>query len=570
MSDVGRSSPAVGASSGKHFRVIFNDDFDSHAEFNEEIFELWARTGITTYSLCIGADVANYPSTTRTTFAENLRKAQDAGRLEGEHARYWYEFLVAEEKDPLAMAVEYCRKRGIEVWASLRMNDIHHGEDPDAPSLSLLVSSFWRKHPEFRAKGWEHPPSSLNERYPEFHGRGWDSRAWASYSFEHPEVRQRCLDTVREVAELYDIDAFDLDYSRMPPFFDRGRGYECRDHMTALVRDAKHILDEVSAKKGKRILLAACVRSTITKNESVGLDVVRWIEEGLVDILMPCQDAGCGTDIPVEQFVEPAHAKGIQVCPSFDNVAWPGATANIYAGALPLRASVLRAYKGGADGVQLYNYFAINEIGHFETQLCYEGFWRELGDIKALEGKDAFYIFTQGLPVYLTGGIPQENLEAGLRGQYWIRLALDHRVPPPAPGRQETGQSSYRFYVAHDVEKARAEGWLRQQRLSFSIVHAGVEDDIRFRLNEEPVAPEAIDTIYRSTEPLPAYGFLPPYTHYEIDLSKVGDLRNGWNTLWIDAIRLTDAGAMNERFRGLDAAFYQPTLLLIFRGPNMY
>ena len=101
-------------------------------------------------------------------------------------------------------------------------------------------------------------------------------------------------------------------------------------------------------------------------------------------------------------------------------------------------------------------------------------------------------------------------------------------------------------------------------------MHAGVEDDIRFRLNDEAVAPEAIDRIYRSTEPLPAYSFLPPYIHYEIDLSKVGDVRNGWNTLWIDAVRLTDAGTVNERFRGLDAAFYQPELLLIFRGPNMW
>ena len=220
--------------------------------------------------------------------------------------------------------------------------------------------------------------------------------------------------------------------------------------------------------------------------------------------------------------------------------------------------------------MQLYNCFSLNESGHFDTQLFYEGFFGELADVQALDGKDAFYIFTQGLPVYLTGGTVEENLEAGLRGQYWIRLALDHRVPPPAPGRQETGQSSYRFYIANDVEKARAEGWLRQQRLSFNIVHAGVEDDIRFRLNDEPVAPEAIDTIYRSTEPLPAHSFLPPYIHYEIDLSKVGDVRNGWNTLWIDAVRLTDAGTVNERFRGLDAAFCQPELLLIFRGPNMW
>ncbi|MFH0962691.1 MAG: glycoside hydrolase family 18 protein [Planctomycetota bacterium] len=549
----------------KGFRIIINDDFDSHLEYNQELFDLWGRTAATAFSLNIGADLANYPSKARATLGESLRAAHEEGKLPGEWGKHWYEFLVAEKKDPIAIAIEGCRRNGMEIFTSLRMNDIHHGADPEHPVLRLLISPFWREHPEFRAKGWERAKDEeFKGEYPEYNKERWDRRAWASYSFEHAEVRQRVLDVVREVSERYDIDGFDLDYSRQPPFFDRGRGYECRHHMTELVREARRILDEAGKKKGKRIKLAAPCRPTIRKSEKVGLDAGAWVKEGLVDILMPGQDAGSGTDFLLEEFLELAKGTRTEICPNIDNVAWPGVTANIYVDAAVLRAAAMRCHKGGAQGLQLFNFFTINERGHFCTQLFKEGLFSEIGEAREIEHKDKFYIFRQGLPVALTSGKVPEAMED--RGNYWLSLPLDRRVPPPMSGRKSKGRAEYRFNIADDIEEGRASGIVSEQRLSFSIAHAGPKDEIRFTLNGEAVAPEAMQREYRDGHPLPAYAYFPPYMYYEIDLAKVRDVRNGWNTLGIEAVRLDDGSQPNERFRGLDAVFYDIELLVKYGG----
>ena len=517
------------------FRIIINDDFDSHEEFDGDVFDMWGRTAATTYSLCIGADVVNYPSRKMHTLAENLREAEAEGRLPGEHGRYWHEFLVAAGMDPVALAIEGCRRNGMEFFASLRMNDIHHGADPEDAGLRLNVSPFWREHPEFRAKGWERGKmDDFKGEYPDYQRERWDWRAWASYSFEHAEVRERRLAVAREVAERYEIDGFDLDFSRQAPFFDRGRGYECRGHMTELVREAREILDEAGKRRRKRIKLAAPCMPTIEKCERAGLDVREWLREGLVDILMPCQNVGGGTDVYLEEFLEAAKAKGTEICPNFDNVARPGVTANIYVTAAVVRAAAMRCHKGGAAGMQLFNYFTVNEPGHFCTQLYREGVFSEIGDARAMERKDKYYIYRQGLPVALTGGQIEEGTEG--REHYWMALPLDRRVPRPAPGREKSGHAEYRFNIADDIEQARAEGILREQRLRFSIMHAGPGDKIRFSLNGEAIKEEAVLAQCRGGAPLRAYRFLPPYTDYEIDLAKVDDVRDGWNLLGIETI----------------------------------
>ena len=165
----------MSAAKGDGFRIIINDDCDSHQAFDETLFDLWGRTAATTYSLCIGGDVLNYPSAVRGTFAENLKRQHAEGKLPSEHKRFWYEFLVVAGKDPLAMAVEGCRRNGMEIFASLRMNDVHHGADPDGAALGTLVSPFWREHPEYRAKGWQRAKSSGPEAaYPEYRKERWD------------------------------------------------------------------------------------------------------------------------------------------------------------------------------------------------------------------------------------------------------------------------------------------------------------------------------------------------------------------------------------------------------------
>jgi hypothetical protein len=56
------------------------------------------------------------------------------------------------------------------------------------------------------------------------------------------------------------------------------------------VRDARRVLDEVGRKKGKRPELSAWAYGGVAQNLDYGLDVVAWINEGLVDSLIGAGD----------------------------------------------------------------------------------------------------------------------------------------------------------------------------------------------------------------------------------------------------------------------------------------
>lgn len=516
------------------FRLIVNDDCDGHLKFGPELFDMWAKTAVNTFSLCIAGDVLNYNAKVGQTLKECVRRAYEENRLP-EYWRNWYDFFVRDGKDPLAMAIEGCRKNGIEIFASIRMNDIHHGANPDDPLLSLLVSTFWREHPEYRAKGW-------------------DRRGWASYSFEFPEVRERRLDIIRDVASRYDVDGFDLDFSRMPPFFDRGREYECRHHMTGLIRAARKILDEEGKKRGKRIKLSAACLASIKRSEEVGLDVKIWVNEGLVDILIPCWLKQDGTDYPLDEFLKLACARDTEICPSYGS----GVCVRT---AEAVRAMALSCYKGGANGLQLFNFFAPEELSTPERILYDQGIFSEIGRPELLEQKDKHYYFQYGLPIAVTvGELPPHDY------YYWLDVRLGQRLPVPVPGRKDTGEAEYNFNIADDIEKARALNILREQKLSFNMIFTNPwEKNIEIYLNKERISDEALSQKFMASEPQGASRSMPPYTQYDIDLGKVKRVRNGQNTLGVKVLSFDKTKVTSDMYRGLDLLLFEVELFLKYR-----
>ena len=521
------------------FRVIINDDCSSHNRFDAEFFDLWGESAVNTFHLCIGTNVYwGYDTQAGDSYKELLIRARDEGVLDPNrtHANEGsasdrYRILVTEGKDPLAMAVQGCRKNGIEVAASQRMNDKHHGAYRGSPNLSrqvleLLASPWVRAHPEWRVKGW-------------------DRRAWVSLNFEHPGVRQYRLDVLSDVASRYDIDGYDLDFMRSPPFFDRGRERECAHHLTDLVRRARKILDEEGAKRGKRIKLSASCMRNVRRCEDVGMDIRTWVKEGLVDMLIPSWHKQDATDLPIEEFLELADSTGVEICPRLGGGVCPRTGDAV-------RARALDCHKRGAHGMELFNFFWLENP--LDRGLYDDGVYAELADSAAMARKDKHYQFQDGLPIALTvGELPPHDY------YYWLDVSLGQRLPPPVPGRKKSGRAEYRFHVADDIESARADGVLAGQRLTFTIVHATWMDEITFTLNGEAVDAKGE---YHSGAPLPTRRPMPPYMQYDIDLVTVKGFRTGWNTLGIDVRNLSDAFIPSDMYRGLDAVLFEMELVL--------
>ena len=116
-----------------------------------------------------------------------------------------------------------------------------------------------------------------------------------------PEVRQHILKVAREMVERYDIDGLDLDFMRWPVYFKNEEVKANTPLMTEFVREIRSILEEGSRKKNRRLLLSVRVPTRIGEGKvinapeyspeleclGIGLDVRRWIKEGLNRYGMP-------------------------------------------------------------------------------------------------------------------------------------------------------------------------------------------------------------------------------------------------------------------------------------------
>jgi hypothetical protein len=95
---------------------------------------------------------------------------------------------------------------------------------------------------------------------------------------------------VEEVCQNYAVDGVELDFFRHPVYFKKyaleGKaGEEELKMMTDLVKRIRAMADREGAKRGKPILLTIRVPDSVEFCRAMGLDVERWLQEELVDIL---------------------------------------------------------------------------------------------------------------------------------------------------------------------------------------------------------------------------------------------------------------------------------------------
>ena len=109
-----------------------------------------------------------------------------------------------------------------------------------------------------------------------------DAQISATYDWNKPEIAAQNLAFLREVAENYDVDGLDLDYTRIGPYFNAGEEAQGRETMNQHVRDVRAMLDEVGRKKGKYLGLSAQLynRDSIWKAQRSGAAARGGPEEG--------------------------------------------------------------------------------------------------------------------------------------------------------------------------------------------------------------------------------------------------------------------------------------------------
>lgn len=159
----------------------------------------YKTSNISDFLVCVNASMPFYPTKRLPSAIDRYNELEALGKQNATPVAACVGLLrtiYESGLDLIGIWLDEIKKCGMRGWVSVRMNDIHEAEVPDA----FLPSDFYKAHPEYRRAAYRractHPEYTLD------------------YSFE--EVRVHYLTLIEETLDTYDCDGIELDYMREP------------------------------------------------------------------------------------------------------------------------------------------------------------------------------------------------------------------------------------------------------------------------------------------------------------------------------------------------------------------
>ena len=123
--------------------------------------------------------------------------------------------------------------------------------------------------------------------------------------------------------------------------------------LTDFIRDLRRTAKESAEQRGKSIDIGARVLPTLKANNDAGFDIETWLQEGLLDFVVPnvYSHMPIDPDFPFEVVRDLARAGGCEVYPAMGSVL--GANREEYAGLEYYRAAASAYWSRGADALYL-------------------------------------------------------------------------------------------------------------------------------------------------------------------------------------------------------------------------
>ena len=244
--------------------------------------------------------------------------------------------------DPYAVWIRRCREKGgVRTWMSMRMNDVHF----------VSVTNYFRNTTFHRTRRdlWRNP-QAVPGKSP------WEDMA---FNYAKREVQDYSFALFKELVDRYDADGYELDWMRFTRHLTPGREREEAPILTDFMRRCRAYADEVSAKRGRPILLSVRVQAKLDDALGRGCDVVAWADERLVDWIIATNFYETNDfDIDLEGWRRTIGRVNVQV------KILPGASDNLDLGpdGRPVRMTsgdfscwARRMYLRGAEGLYLFN-----------------------------------------------------------------------------------------------------------------------------------------------------------------------------------------------------------------------
>ncbi|NLE38558.1 MAG: hypothetical protein GX621_11085 [Pirellulaceae bacterium] len=272
-----------------------------------------------------------------------------------------------------------------------------------------------------------------------------------------------------EVCQNYNVDGIQLDFQRHYVYFKgpasgRDASDEERSQMTSLIRRIREMTEQVGLKRGRPILVSIRVPDSVGYCRAMGLDVERWLEEGLVDMMA----VSCYFRLnPWEVSIALGHKYGVPVYPCLSETRINDAeTQRLRASDEAYRGRAMAAWAAGADGIYVFNLSgATRDI------------FKQMGSPESMKTLDK---------VYTTGA-------RGIRGaNTWLtdgfRFLNRKVVSPENPLAMRPGKTSeLTIDIGDDMQALEREGSLPEVQLRVRPV--GEMDPARWSIHweEEPL-----------------------------------------------------------------------------------
>ncbi|MCK5862048.1 MAG: hypothetical protein KAH38_06165, partial [Candidatus Hydrogenedentes bacterium] len=251
--------------------------------------------------------------------------------------------------DPFALIIDRAHEKGLEVFVSFRLNEVHWVDKP----ANMLLSSFWQEHPEWRVAA---PDDNIPEPYLDILGPRTSPvvASWlpGGLNFAEPEVRRRKLAQIRELCDRYPIEGIEIDFQRFPIYFPFNTEKEHIGIMTSWLKEVRKTVDVAGTKRGRPINLTVRVMATPEQNRSIGLDPVSWAEAGLLDSIIISHYLHNNFPLPVNEY----RAMLPDTLPIYASI-------EVEAEADRYREIAKQLWSDGVDGIMMFNFFTCRERG---------------------------------------------------------------------------------------------------------------------------------------------------------------------------------------------------------------
>ena len=315
-------------------------------------------------------------------------------------------------RDTLQIQLDFSREHGMEAAWCLRMNDVHDSHPPGSRRWNYGLAQFKQENPGYmmgKDGDWEKYEDDLVKR------------AWTRLDFAIPEVREHVFAVIEEVAENYDVDLIGMEFFKYWPFFRESRHGTpvAPDHMEImndLLRRIRRMVDDVASRRGRPLLLSAHTPFSVEDCVHVGVDLETWLKEDLIDQFCPGGNFESVLRDSYRSIIDLGHKYEIPVYPCMSWAFWDrwaflglsdgehrqfdswlqtlyggqperaGKPSYILAfngweGTLPAwRGAAMNLLDAGADGLYIFN-----------PALGEPLWWREIGEVATMAGKDRLY-----------------------------------------------------------------------------------------------------------------------------------------------------------------------------------